>query len=57
MTSRSFVDEVAGMGFDDEPDGVPRCQLESALSAPRDVHQKHGTSIYAANDGWAIDFK
>lgn len=45
------------MGFDDEPDGVPRCQLESALSAPRDVHQKHGTSIYAANDGWAIDFK
>jgi hypothetical protein len=38
MSSQLFVDEVAGMGFDDEPDGVPRCQLESALSAASDVN-------------------
>ena len=38
LTSQLIVDEVAGMGFDDQPDGVPRCQLKSALSAASDVN-------------------
>jgi hypothetical protein len=57
MTSQLFVDEVAGMSFDDEPDGLPRCQLESTLSAASDVNQEHGAGVHAANDGWAIDFQ